>query len=295
MISREFRYHGDRARYYVVDRDPDPTDGQGGSNPYYLQPLDGTGRWTEYFGDLVHKDLEINPETGAATVTAHYTHRGAADGTLFAVQRGQRDFLHGDMLGTTRVTTNATGALPLSDLAFTAFGEPLGSIASGWPRFGYVGAWGYQSDSIADPTGGTPYTHVGARWYDPSLGRFLMRDPIGVFGGINVYHYVFDAPSSIVDPSGLQSYGEQLTVQGVQSDLQSTVGGTWRVTQHAVDEMIADGVSSADVAKAIVKGAWEISRESGRIVARIRDIGAAFEEEEGVHVLVTVFRVCAGG
>jgi hypothetical protein len=29
--------------------------------------------------------------------------------------------------------------------------------------------------------------HVGARWYDPSLGRFVQRDPIRLVGGFNCY------------------------------------------------------------------------------------------------------------
>jgi hypothetical protein len=52
-----------------------------------------------------------------------------------------------------------------------------------------------------------PYLHVGARYYDPSSGRFLQRDPIGVFGGRNVYAYVGNAPSHRIDPKGRQAGG----------------------------------------------------------------------------------------
>ena len=43
---------------------------------------------------------------------------------------------------------------------------------------------------------------MGQRWYDPSTGRWLSRDPIGHAGGLNLYQY---AKSSLnyVDPSGL--------------------------------------------------------------------------------------------
>jgi len=40
-------------------------------------------------------------------------------------------------------------------------------------------------------------------FYDPSLGRWLNRDPIEEQGGINVYGYVGNAPSDAVDPFGL--------------------------------------------------------------------------------------------
>ena len=44
--------------------------------------------------------------------------------------------------------------------------------------------------------------HVGWRYYDPSSGRFLQRDPIGLWGGRNVYEYVRSSPLSWIDPEG---------------------------------------------------------------------------------------------
>lgn len=41
-----------------------------------------------------------------------------------------------------------------------------------------------------------------ARWYDPLLGRFITKDPIGLNGGINLYCYTFNNPLNRVDPSG---------------------------------------------------------------------------------------------
>ncbi|MEK6536122.1 MAG: RHS repeat-associated core domain-containing protein, partial [Actinomycetota bacterium] len=49
---------------------------------------------------------------------------------------------------------------------------------------------------------GFPFLHVGARYYDPSSGRFLQRDPIGIRGGTNVYSYAGNTPTAAVDPDG---------------------------------------------------------------------------------------------
>ena len=41
------------------------------------------------------------------------------------------------------------------------------------------------------------------RYYDPSIGRYLRADPIGLAGGINIYLYANGAPVNLIDPLGL--------------------------------------------------------------------------------------------
>ena len=42
-----------------------------------------------------------------------------------------------------------------------------------------------------------------ARYYSPSIGRFISRDPLGAFAGLNLLAYVRNNPTSRVDPLGL--------------------------------------------------------------------------------------------
>lgn len=43
-----------------------------------------------------------------------------------------------------------------------------------------------------------------ARYYSPTLGRFINEDPLGVAGGdVNSYAYVLDNPTNYTDPLGL--------------------------------------------------------------------------------------------
>ena len=59
------------------------------------------------------------------------------------------------------------------------------------------------------------YTHDASdlvlaqyRGYDPSVGRWLSRDPIEEEGGINLYGYVWNGPICAIDPLGLKEKGQ---------------------------------------------------------------------------------------
>jgi RHS repeat-associated protein len=121
---------------------------------------------------------------------------------------GTPNYLHNDHLGTLRLTTGSTGS-PGASRVLTAFGDHIpGSTTT--DRFGYVGAYGYQS-TLDGGAEAFPFLHVGARYYDPSSGRFLQRDPIGILGGKNVYAYVSASPAGWTDPDGLQREAEKAT------------------------------------------------------------------------------------
>jgi RHS repeat-associated protein len=99
-----------------------------------------------------------------------------------------------DSEGNLAQRTNATGVV-VSDHLFDAHGVSLNGTLT--EPFGYKGQFGYYTDN---ETGLQLLSH---RYYDPSTGRFLTRDPISYVGGINLYTYVQNNPSNLVDPLGL--------------------------------------------------------------------------------------------
>ncbi len=118
-------------------------------------------------------------------------------------QNGNVKYFHSDHLGTTRLMTDGSGNA-IDAAVTTAFGELVGENLE--TRYGYVGGYGYEQVAGSGQPAGSAFDgiHVGFRWYSPSTGRFLQRDPIGYAGGMNLYEYVGSSAVGYFDPLGLQ-------------------------------------------------------------------------------------------
>jgi RHS repeat-associated protein len=82
----------------------------------------------------------------------------------------------------------------LTSRMYTAHGTMVGKAVA--DPFGYGGQWGYYTDTE------TGLQLLTFRYYDPNVGRFLTRDPIGYEGGINLYGYVENNVVNNFDPLG---------------------------------------------------------------------------------------------
>ena len=131
---------------------------------------------------------------------------GSSETPIYGQSPGDPTTRHADLIGTAAATSTDDGqSLTYEYPVYTAFGE----LAGGNPgdgRYGYAGEWGYETGLLvlAGASGTAPITlqHLGARWYDPGLGRFIQRDPIGIQGGLNVFLYCGAEPSAVIDPTG---------------------------------------------------------------------------------------------
>ena len=96
-----------------------------------------------------------------------------------------------DQLGSTTALTDPSGNV-VEQEQYDPFGGGSGSALT---RYDYTGR-------ERDPDTGLIFYR--ARWYDPSQGRFITQDPIGVAGGLNTYLYAGDDPADLIDALGLQ-------------------------------------------------------------------------------------------
>jgi len=156
--------------------------------------------WDEasIFGDVV---LETDA-SGAAL--ASYVLGGPE--LLSQTRGGSTSYDLADAQGSTRVLTN--GAAAVTDMyKYTPFGELFSSSGSTPNPYLFTGQ---QFDGV------TGLYSLRARYYEPGLGRFLSRDPMGVqtFGPLELNRYVYAAnnPVNLLDPTGRDSFVERLAL-----------------------------------------------------------------------------------
>lgn len=95
---------------------------------------------------------------------------------------------------------------------FAPFGTKSASAASEYLALKPTGAtvslrYGFTGKEDQEPDFGLPYTDFGARHYSPSLGRWLVPDPLGErHFDVSPYVYCFNNPTLFIDPDGRDGY-----------------------------------------------------------------------------------------
>jgi RHS repeat-associated protein len=152
---------------------------------------------TEYLIDPLGLGNVVGEYDGAGQLLAHYTHGlGLASRVDPSNTASYYDF---DAVGSAVGLTGPTGSY-VNRYSYLPFGEVLSALEGVPNPFEYVGALGVQND-------GNGLSFMRARFYDPSQGRFIQPDPIGLAGGTNLYVYVENDPVDLADPSGLTPSG----------------------------------------------------------------------------------------
>jgi len=149
---------------------------------------------TQYIYDEDNILLEFDASNN---ITARYTHGPSIDEPLITERGGQSFFYHADGLGSITELTDTAGTVAQA-YTYSSFGKIESQLD---PTF--VQPFTFTAREFGPETGLYFYR---ARYYDPSLGRFLHEDPIGFAGGgLNAFVYVDNNPTNWTDPLGLQA------------------------------------------------------------------------------------------
>jgi RHS repeat-associated protein len=137
--------------------------------------------------------------TSWANAAAQYTHGPSIDDPIIRATTSSTQYFHQDGLGSVVAVSDRTGTTTGTQ-RFDAWGNKLASTGT-IPQYGYTGR-------EPDETG---LVYYRARYYDPSIGRFTQRDPLGQNAGINPYAYVNANPVNFTDPMGLKPADSGMT------------------------------------------------------------------------------------
>ncbi|WP_073501593.1 GH-E family nuclease [Actinacidiphila paucisporea] len=175
---KQTSYLYDASGHLLIERDP-------GKTVLYL------------FGGT--EQLTLDTTTHTVSGQRYYSN---PDGTqILRTSSGTLTYLPTNAQGTAQLSVDAT-TLAITRRAFDPYGAPRGTTPSPWAdNHGYLG-------KPTDPVSGLDL--LGARDYDPTIGRFLTVDPLFEAGDpsqMGGYAYAGDDPVNGADPAGLMCFG----------------------------------------------------------------------------------------
>jgi RHS repeat-associated protein len=151
----------------------------------------------------------IEERTPVDSLSATHMHGAWLDEILCTIRdvsgSSVTTFHHHDGLGSVTALSDTTGTL-LERYSYDAYGKPtiynaagaIIAVSAQSNRFLYTGREWFQELNLSD------HRH---RYYQPDIGRWLSRDPIEEYGGINLYGYVENRPTGTLDSFGLAGNG----------------------------------------------------------------------------------------
>jgi RHS repeat-associated protein len=175
----------------------------------HLKPYDAFGRRLEVNDNgavrrFVYSGWNLSNEfDGTNALRATYIAGLFPDSVYEIVRDGTRYYPLFDGVGSVAALTDATGAA-VGRVRYSAFGVPQSSGVTE----NAVSFTGHQFDVA------TGLVYARARYYDPTLGRFLSQDPEWA---VNPYVYALDAPLEFTDPTGRAAGAEKSELEILQA------------------------------------------------------------------------------
>lgn len=150
---------------------------------------DGSVTYFVYMGANLAQELDASGK-----LIASYTYDGL-DRPISLWRAGNTYFYMQDRLGNVIGLMDGAGAV-VATYQYDPWGNTINATGSIAQPFRFTGRE-YDAES--------GLYFYRARYYDPGVGRFVSRDPVGLLGGQNIYLYAEANPISFTDPTGFKT------------------------------------------------------------------------------------------
>ncbi len=153
---------------------------------------------------LHHGNRVIEERDSVNRTTASYAYGANLDERLAMDRDGRRVFYHADDLLNVTQVTDASGKV-LEEYRYADYGSPAVLAPDGTVRAASaIGNPHLFTGRYLDEESGLYFFR--ARYLDPAAGRFISRDPLGVWGDSyhlgNAFTYAGSSPWTLMDPTG---------------------------------------------------------------------------------------------
>ena len=220
----------------------------------------GDGKWAEYSYDGTSARVGKTVGTAASTETetTKYYNLGATVLNEVSSEEGNTTNLIGAGIEA-RLNVSGSSITSAYFLQKNAHGDVTAAI-SGTERVATYDYDAFGNTLVEEGEINNPIRYSGeyldeesgliylrARYYDPSVGRFISEDPIR--DGMNWYAYCGNSPVNFYDCNGMWMEGDEKLSQGAQIYTQH-YGEKWEEANQRYQEAIATGdISGAETAR----------------------------------------------
>lgn len=187
-------------------------------------------------------ETEVTAATdGTLSADRYYTQAGAPTVIRSHTTSGETlSVMLADHHNTATAAVRLTTGMPVQRRKLTPYGEDRGQKPQLWP-----GQRGFVGGTIDDTTG---LIHLGAREYDPAIGRFLSVDPIiDVMQALQLqpYTYAYNSPLTFTDPDGLWGWSAIVHTALDVAGMVPVIGEAADLTNAAIYAVEGDWTNAA--------------------------------------------------